>query len=816
MYYIISILLILAGIGLAIYGTKKYNISLSLAFTIPNLAILFYIDEALNGSSYIKYGYYAVIILGLLVLLFAKIFTYVYGYFTFLFLLVMTWASFYALFDLNTENISGIESWTIIIVPIIVLVLIRKSIKRLVIGISSGYMLGMGVSAIGFKSILNMGWGYVMDAIYYPSLTILLFTLAGISYQHFLNKSNQEDASFDKKQVNLYFGGGSAIITILLIFLPLLLRTTPEQNARKLAKSYCNCLNEISNVNETTNLDELCKNKVGFYSSMKSISSMDDITKFSNVFSAEISKCLDQFKGLTTDNNLIYNENIDIKRDVKLKQNINVLNPNIVLGEYIGDFGIDTAILGIESFDIRNGLVSGYIKTLGEYHDTQFLKGPFQEFDDQDSAIRIALSTGFTTYDFYVDGNKLEGKAFDENGEYMYSFSLSRLEKPNKKLKEKLFDSESPYENTDNFTKEYLIQIKEGVTNVNVRDNYNIKQSNILTQVSYPATFTVVKEKIIENNSGEDLYLLKERRTVIDNATGKSYKLEAGKQISIIQVEGQSYKTEVDIGNETIISKLPISAVEKVKVQKWIYLEELNGWILSDFTTNSNISNEICDKFWFSPQDALVAHWKYFSHTGKYKQWDYGEVEPKKFTGSWRLDNQEKEITLVNFETNESETFIVQKLNKKELELLSKGISAGPIRYKVKDAPKNDQTVEKLVDVPFAVIENVPIYPGCENAGNNEAKKQCMSQKVMEFVQNNYNTKLAKDLGLEGRQRISVQFKINKMGNVSDVRARAPHPRLEQEAIDVVKSLPVMTPGRQDGKPVGVLYALPLLINVNE
>ncbi|MEL6813152.1 MAG: energy transducer TonB [Bacteroidota bacterium] len=121
---------------------------------------------------------------------------------------------------------------------------------------------------------------------------------------------------------------------------------------------------------------------------------------------------------------------------------------------------------------------------------------------------------------------------------------------------------------------------------------------------------------------------------------------------------------------------------------------------------------------------------------------------------------------------------------------------------------------EEIADVPFAVIEDVPIYPGCERLGNNQAKRQCMADHVMQFVQKHFNTELANELGLEGRQRISVQFKIDKKGDVVNVRARAPHPRLEQEAIKVVSSLPKMTPGKQRGKPVGVLYALPILFQV--
>lgn len=132
---------------------------------------------------------------------------------------------------------------------------------------------------------------------------------------------------------------------------------------------------------------------------------------------------------------------------------------------------------------------------------------------------------------------------------------------------------------------------------------------------------------------------------------------------------------------------------------------------------------------------------------------------------------------------------------------------------KVKEI-KEEVVEEEIADVPFAVIENVPIYPGCEKESGNEAKKKCMSSKISEFINKKFNTELASDLGLDGRQRISVQFKIDKNGKVVDVRARAPHPRLEKEAVSVVQSLPDMTPGKQRGKPVGVLYSLPIVFDI--
>jgi hypothetical protein len=119
------------------------------------------------------------------------------------------------------------------------------------------------------------------------------------------------------------------------------------------------------------------------------------------------------------------------------------------------------------------------------------------------------------------------------------------------------------------------------------------------------------------------------------------------------------------------------------------------------------------------------------------------------------------------------------------------------------------------VEVPFSTVQNVPIYPGCDK-GNNEARRKCMSQKITKFVKKEFNTDLAGDLGLKGRQRISVIFKIDKNGDINGVRARAPHPKLKAEAIRVVNMLPKMKPGTQLGKAVVVPYSLPIIFEVAE
>ncbi|QAA82617.1 M56 family metallopeptidase [Aequorivita sp. H23M31] len=117
----------------------------------------------------------------------------------------------------------------------------------------------------------------------------------------------------------------------------------------------------------------------------------------------------------------------------------------------------------------------------------------------------------------------------------------------------------------------------------------------------------------------------------------------------------------------------------------------------------------------------------------------------------------------------------------------------------------------EVSDVPFSVIDQVPIYPGC--TGDNIAMKKCMSTKISEFINSNFNIKVA-DTSVTGRQRISVQFKINNTGKVVDIRARTKNPKLQAEAERVIAMLPQMSPGEQRGEKVGVLYSLPIIIDL--
>ncbi|WP_338732699.1 M56 family metallopeptidase [Mangrovimonas cancribranchiae] len=126
------------------------------------------------------------------------------------------------------------------------------------------------------------------------------------------------------------------------------------------------------------------------------------------------------------------------------------------------------------------------------------------------------------------------------------------------------------------------------------------------------------------------------------------------------------------------------------------------------------------------------------------------------------------------------------------------------------------EEVSDVVEIPFGIVENVPVYPGCESLESKNEVIKCMHQNITKFVGDNFNTKVSKGLGLEGNQRIMVTFKIDTQGNVTAVKARAAHKALQEEAERVVSLLPKMKPGEQKGKKVTVPYALPIMFALDE
>ena len=116
------------------------------------------------------------------------------------------------------------------------------------------------------------------------------------------------------------------------------------------------------------------------------------------------------------------------------------------------------------------------------------------------------------------------------------------------------------------------------------------------------------------------------------------------------------------------------------------------------------------------------------------------------------------------------------------------------------------------MDVPFAIIEDVPLYPGCERVPKSQRRK-CFQEQIQKHIARNFRyPEIAQEMGIQGR--VFVQFTIGKDGSISAIRTRGPDKNLEKEANRIIAKLPKMTPGKQRGRPVRVPFSIPIIFKL--
>ncbi|MEN1785139.1 MAG: energy transducer TonB [Bacteroidota bacterium] len=116
---------------------------------------------------------------------------------------------------------------------------------------------------------------------------------------------------------------------------------------------------------------------------------------------------------------------------------------------------------------------------------------------------------------------------------------------------------------------------------------------------------------------------------------------------------------------------------------------------------------------------------------------------------------------------------------------------------------------EEDIHVPFSIIENVPIFPGCESLSSESERKACFTQKMQEHIQKHFNyPKTALEMRISGK--VFIQFEIDTKGQVSNIQKRGPDHLLEKEAVRIIAALPTMKPGMQRGRPAKVRYSIPI------
>ncbi len=134
-----------------------------------------------------------------------------------------------------------------------------------------------------------------------------------------------------------------------------------------------------------------------------------------------------------------------------------------------------------------------------------------------------------------------------------------------------------------------------------------------------------------------------------------------------------------------------------------------------------------------------------------------------------------------------------------------------PVRIMIQNDGSKKTNYLDLSTIPFAEVENVPVFPGCED---DDDKRGCFFENIREHIRKNFNyPKEAQEKGIQGR--VNTMFIINEMGLITNLKMRGPDSLLTNEASRIVGKLPKMIPGTHKGKTVAVAFSIPISFRLN-
>lgn len=117
----------------------------------------------------------------------------------------------------------------------------------------------------------------------------------------------------------------------------------------------------------------------------------------------------------------------------------------------------------------------------------------------------------------------------------------------------------------------------------------------------------------------------------------------------------------------------------------------------------------------------------------------------------------------------------------------------------------------------YKVVEDMPRFSGCEDKGLSKSEvKQCAENLMLDYIYTNLKyPKTALENKTVGM--VVLQFVIDKKGVVKDSKlVRNIGDGCGEAALAIVDAMPDWIPGKQRGKPMNVLYTLPIRFQLDE
>lgn len=131
------------------------------------------------------------------------------------------------------------------------------------------------------------------------------------------------------------------------------------------------------------------------------------------------------------------------------------------------------------------------------------------------------------------------------------------------------------------------------------------------------------------------------------------------------------------------------------------------------------------------------------------------------------------------------------------------------------DVISEAEEVEEIDIVLGYIIEQPPKFSGSDSLTGERARED-FNKKIQLFFDQHFEVPEENLYLKKERYRIYAQFEIDTLGQVQDIKIKAPHPLLAKETERVLQKLPTFIPGEQRGKALNTRYTLPLFIDLRD
>ncbi len=129
------------------------------------------------------------------------------------------------------------------------------------------------------------------------------------------------------------------------------------------------------------------------------------------------------------------------------------------------------------------------------------------------------------------------------------------------------------------------------------------------------------------------------------------------------------------------------------------------------------------------------------------------------------------------------------------------------INTHIPSVPTIDYVEEDIPEeILINIVEEKPIFPGCENATDTYS---CFQEMMQKHIRKNFKYP-ERAIAMNQEGKVYVRFTIQKDGSIDELKLRGPFKLLEEEASRIISKLPQMTPGKQRGTPVKVPFSIPI------